>query len=92
MIKHHSNKEQTLVWADSIKLEYAGEILTQEQPEFFRNLQSFADSSMKLSTDLDSIHSKLSSDYGLNLCFLCCFSYTDGQSFSQYNPLQNVHF
>ena len=42
--------------------------------------------------DLDSTHNKLSSDYSFNICFSCCFPYTDGQSFSQYKPLRIVHF
>ena len=56
----------------SVKLEYPGKIQT---PEFFRNLQSFAKCSMKMSirynffNDLDSTHNKLSSDYSLNICF-----------------------
>ena len=58
---------------DSAELEYPGEIRLQDQPEFFWNLQSFADCSMKLSIrynfliDSDSINIKLSSDYGLNI-------------------------
>ena len=44
--------------------------------------------------DLESIQHKLSSDYSfyLNICFSRCFRYIDGPSFSQYKPLQNVHF
>ena len=72
-----------LMWADNVKLEYPGKIQIQDQPEFFQNLQSFVECSMKMSIrynffiDLDSIHNKLSSDYSLNVCFSCHF-----QSFS----------
>ena len=41
---------------------------------------------------LDKIRNKLSSYYSLNICFSCRFPYTDSQSFSQYKPLQIVHF
>ena len=43
--------EQTFVWAwaDSVKIRYPGKIQTQDQPEFFWNLQSFVDCSMETS-------------------------------------------
>ena len=41
---------------------------------------------------MESIQHKLSSDYILNICFSPRFSYIDGPSFSQYKPLQNIHF
>ena len=40
---------------------------------------------------LDSIHDKLSSDQSLNVSRVI-FHFTDGQSSSQYRPLENVHF
>ena len=42
--------------------------------------------------DLESFQHKLSSDYGLNICFSCRFPNIDGPSFSPYKPLQNVKF
>ena len=82
----------------SVKLKYPGKIQTQYQPGFFRNLQCFTNCSMKLSIrynvfiDLDGIDNKLSSECNFNICFLLRFPFTDSQSFSQYKPLQNVHF
>ena len=73
------------MWADNVRLEYPGKYQTQEVPEFFQNLQSFADCLMKMSIryifliDLDYIHNKLSSDYSLNICFLRRFPYTDSK-------------
>ena len=78
------------LWADGVKVEHPAKIQTLDQPEFFQNLQSFADCSMKMLIrydfliDLESIHNKLSSDYSLNICFSRRFPCTDGQSFSQY--------
>ena len=37
-----------LVWADSVKLRCAGKIQKQDQLEYFKNLQSFANYSMEL--------------------------------------------
>ena len=94
----YNRSKPFLMWADSVKLEYPGKIVTQEKPRYFRNIQSFTVCSMKLSIrynfriDLDSINTKLSFDYSLNMCFSCRFPFTDGQSFSQYKALQNVHF
>ena len=41
---------------------------------------------------LQSIQHKLSSDYGLNICFSHRFPYIDGPSFSPHKPLQSVRF
>ena len=68
-----------LVWADSVKLEYSSKIQSQDQPEFFRNYQSFTYCLTKMLIgyiffiDLDSIHNKSSCDYSL-IMFLAPFS------------------
>ena len=84
--------------AGTAELQYSGKTQIQERPALFRNLQSFVDCLMERSiryrflTDLESIQHKFSSDYSLNICFSRCFPYIDGLSFSQYKPLQNLHF
>ena len=57
-----------------------GKIQTQDQPDVFRNRQSFANCSVNLSIipfyiDLDRIHNKLHSNYNLNTCFLRRFPF-----------------
>ena len=58
---------------------YSCKIQTQDQPEFPRNLQSFADCLIKMSSrcnfviDLGSTRYKLSSDYSLNISLLVLF-------------------
>ena len=42
--------------------------------------------------DLEIIQHKLSSDYSLNIYFLCRFPFIDGPSFSSYKPLQKFDF
>ena len=60
----------------------------QKRPALFRILQSFVDCLVEMYIrynffiDLESIQYKLSSDYSLNICFLCCFPHIDGPPFS----------